>query len=152
MRTFKKNIKKNRALSKKDKRNKSKKSKKKGKIKRKNRRVFKDSNNDGVTELTDANFEVETNGKVAMIEFYAPWCGHCNAFKSTYHELGTRFAKTDIIIGAMDATVNNTPDYYNVIGYPTLIFKTTSGTIIPYNGNRDLNSLTEFINEHSQKN
>jgi len=52
----------------------------------------------------------------------------------------------------MDATVNNTPDYYNVIGYPTLIFKTTSGTIIPYNGNRDLNSLTEFINEHSQKN
>ena len=40
MRTFKKNIKKNRTLSKKDKRNKSKKSKKKGKIKRKNRRVF----------------------------------------------------------------------------------------------------------------
>ena len=52
----------------------------------------------------------------------------------------------------MDATVNNTRDYYDVIGYPTLIFKTASGTIIPYNGNRDVNSLTEFINEHSQKN
>merc|ERR1712078_821379 len=32
----------------------------------------------------------EADDKDAMLEFYAPWCGHCQALKPTYKELGTR--------------------------------------------------------------
>jgi len=150
MRTFKKNKKRNVYLTKKFKKNKQKKSKLKRKIKKKNRRVLETSNN-GVTVLTETNFNDKTNGKNAMLEFYAPWCGHCQAFKSTYNDLGSRFANTDIVIGAMDATTHNPPKSYDVRGYPTLVFKTASGTIMSYDGNRDVSSMAEYINEHTKK-
>jgi thiol-disulfide isomerase/thioredoxin len=45
--------------------------------------------------LTDANFdEVVTRNpeKDVMVEFYAPWCGHCKALKPEYDDLADAFA------------------------------------------------------------
>ena len=103
-----------------------------------------------VTVLTDANFADETDGKDAMLEFYAPWCGHCQALKPTYKELGTRLAGADVVVGAMDATANSPPDGYDVQGYPTLIFKTASGKTTSYDGDRDVDSMVAYIKEHAE--
>jgi protein disulfide isomerase len=103
-----------------------------------------------VTVLTDANFADETDGKDAMLEFYAPWCGHCQALKPTYKELGTRLASADVVVGAMDATANSPPDGYDVQGYPTLIFKTASGKTTSYDGDRDVDSMVAYIKEHAE--
>ena len=128
------------------------KSKKVSRLKRKVKKSrVVESPDKGVTVLTDANFNNKTDDKNTMLEFYAPWCGHCQAFKSTYTDLGSRFANTDIVIGAMDATTNTPPKDYDVRGYPTLIFKTAEGTRMSYNGNRDVDSMAEYINEHTKK-
>jgi len=104
-----------------------------------------------VIQLTDDNFSEETEGKDAMLEFYAPWCGHCQALKPTYKLLGAKVKGVDsIVVGAMDATANSPPDGYDVSGYPTIIFKKASGATMPYDGERDVDSMVEFIKENAE--
>ena len=105
-----------------------------------------------VEVLTSDNFDEIVTGKDAMLEFYAPWCGHCQQLKPTYKDLGAKFAAVDsVVIGAMDATANEPPKEsgIEVQGYPTLIFMKADGSTMPYDGDRDLDSMTDFITEHA---
>ena len=50
-----------------------------------------------------------------MIEFYAPWCGHCKNLKSDWEELATG-VKGKAKIGAVDCTANQATCQVSCLG------------------------------------
>ncbi|XP_018008830.1 protein disulfide-isomerase A3 [Hyalella azteca] len=94
--------------------------------------------------------EVVTNsGRDALVEFYAPWCGHCKKLTPIYDELGDAMAGEDVDIIKMDATANDVPPAFNVRGFPTLYWKPKSGKPVPYEGGRELDDFIKYIAQHA---
>lgn len=100
-----------------------------------------------VTVAVGKNFdEVVTNSeKDVLIEFYAPWCGHCKKLAPTYDELGEAMKNEDVDIVKMDATANDVPSSFNVRGFPTLYWKPKGQDPVPYNGGRELDEFIKYI-------
>uniref|UniRef100_A0A0N5A4U9 Protein disulfide-isomerase n=1 Tax=Parastrongyloides trichosuri TaxID=131310 RepID=A0A0N5A4U9_PARTI len=93
--------------------------------------------------------------KDVLIEFYAPWCGHCKNFEPQYNELAEKFKKSqpNLIIAKMDATENDPPLNFKVEGFPTIYFAPSGKKEIPikYTGNRALEDLESFMRKHAVK-
>jgi len=106
-------------------------------------------NNGPVKIVTGSTFEeiVEDDEKDVMIEFYAPWCGHCKALEPKYKELGEKLKKHEnVVIAKMDATANDWDrQKYEVKGYPTIFFKPAGRGPTLYDGPREVNDLNSFI-------
>jgi len=111
------------------------------------------ASNDGpVKVLVATNFEEIVNDatKDVLVEFYAPWCGHCKKLTPIYEELGTLFkSKSNVVIAKIDATANDVSPSFNVRGFPTLkFFPATNKKPIDYEGDRSLEDLKSFVEKH----
>lgn len=65
------------------------------------------SSTDDVIELTSSNFNklVIQSNDLWMVEFYAPWCGHCKNLAPEYKK-AAKALKGFVKIGAVDLTVH----------------------------------------------
>lgn len=79
---------------------------------------------DGVVALTPANFNnivLEREG-VTVVEFYAPWCGHCKSLAPHYKTVAQKL-RGIVTFGAVDcdeASNKNLCAQYNIKGFPTV--------------------------------
>ncbi|XP_009333068.1 PREDICTED: protein disulfide-isomerase A3 [Pygoscelis adeliae] len=107
--------------------------------------------NDGPVKVVVAeNFDeiVNAEGKDVLIEFYAPWCGHCKNLEPKYKELGEKLSKDpNIIIAKMDATANDVPSPYEVRGFPTIYFAPAGKKQSPkkYEGGREVSDFISYL-------
>ncbi|KAG5084286.1 hypothetical protein AAZX31_19G215100 [Glycine max] len=105
---------------------------------------------DDVVALTEETFENEVGkDRAALVEFYAPWCGHCKRLAPEYEQLGASFKKTkSVLIAKVDCDEHKSVcGKYGVSGYPTIQWF-PKGSLEPkkYEGARTAEALAAFVN------
>lgn len=84
--------------------------------------------------------------KSVLVEFYAPWCGHCKQLAPIYDKLGEHFKDDEnVVIAKMDATTNELP-HTKVSSFPTIkLYKKENNEVVEYGGPRTLDGLIRFV-------
>lgn len=100
-----------------------------------------------VIELTDDNFQalVMDSNDHWLVEFYAPWCGHCKNLAPEW-ETAAKELKGSVKLGAVDATVHTSlASKYEIKGFPTIkIFSAgPKSRPVDYNGPRESSGIVQ---------
>ena len=83
---------------------------------------------EAVVELTSSNFdEVVNNPELdVLVEFYAPWCGHCKNLAPIYEKVAKVFRRdSKCVVAKIDANAEENADVkrrFQINSYPTLLF------------------------------
>jgi len=96
---------------------------------------------------------VSRSGKDTLIEFYAPWCGHCQKFEPVYEKAAEYLQRSgsDVVLANMDITQNDLPANVNFKfeGIPSLFLSLASGKVIPFKGPRSIEAVLDFVHNHA---
>jgi len=110
-----------------------------------------ESNDEPVKVIVGKTFNdiVMDPTKDVLVEFYAPWCGHCKSLAPKYDKLGEEFKDhPSVVIAKVDATENDTPA--DIQGFPTLIFYPANNKAgVVYRGERSTEALSSYIRENA---
>jgi len=100
-----------------------------------------------VINLSKENFESEVlySDHVWVVEFYAPWCGHCKQLAPEYEKLAENL-KGIVKIGAINADEAENRDLagmYGIKGFPTIKIFADKKKPIDYQGQRVASNIAQ---------
>jgi protein disulfide-isomerase-like protein len=107
---------------------------------------------DDVAVLESATFDgfVKANS-LCLVEFYAPWCGHCKELAPKWSEAAGLAKKLDkpVPLAKVDATAEeDLASRFDVSGYPTIkLFR--DGVPEDYRGPRDADGIVTYLKKVS---
>jgi len=89
-----------------------------------------------------------------LVEYYAPWCGHCKALAPEYlkaaEQLATQGVK-NVVLAKVDSTANEI-EGVSVQGYPTIKFYPAhnKGSPVDFDGERNADGIVKWLKEHAK--
>lgn len=112
--------------------------------------------NSEVVELTDVNFNalVTESNDIWLVEFFAPWCGHCKNLEPEWRKAAEVLKGSGARLGAVDATVHTElASKFGIKGFPTIkVFpfgadkKKAMKKAADYQGERNAEGIVAFAN------
>jgi len=105
---------------------------------------------DDVIVGSDSNFdEIIAANENVLVEFYAPWCGHCKSLAPEYAKAAGLLKESPAKLVKVDATIHSkVAERFHVQGYPTLKFF-KKGQESDYNGGRTAKDIVAWLNKRS---
>ncbi|KAG2453652.1 hypothetical protein HYH02_001865 [Chlamydomonas schloesseri] len=97
-----------------------------------------------VQTLTKETFPVEDTAWVWLIEFYAPWCGHCKQLAPKWSAVA-KSLKGVVKVGAVNCEeAKELCSAHGVRGYPTIQAFVPGSPSKPYNGDRSAKAISDW--------
>lgn len=102
-----------------------------------------------VNVLTSRNFDAvlknsEDDVPVWLLDFYAPWCGHCKRLAPVLESIAADEENELIAIGTIDATAHKSiADKFKVRGFPTICWR-YNGEDFVHKGSRSKEGLMSY--------
>ncbi len=115
---------------------------------------------------------VNDASKHVLVEFYAPWCGHCKTLAPKYEVLGSKYqgGSEEVVIAKIDATANDVEHHIDLKasawshllilllipkqkqGFPTIALYPKTGKTAPviYNGDREADAIKTWLDEQTK--
>jgi protein disulfide-isomerase A1 len=103
-----------------------------------------------VVVLGGSNFtDLVSSNKFVLVEFYAPWCGHCQTLAPEYAKAATTLKSDGVVLAKVDATEHSDlSQQFQVRGFPTLLWF-VNGAHKPYNGGRKAEEIVAWVTKKS---
>jgi protein disulfide-isomerase A6 len=105
-----------------------------------------------VVDLDSSNFDrvVKDADKDVLVEFYAPWCGHCKKLAPEWEKAATAFRnEKNVVVAKVDCdTHKDIGSKYGIQGFPTIKFYPKNNKAgEDYNSGRDADAIVSYLNE-----
>lgn len=102
-----------------------------------------------VLVLTDATYkDALQQHENIMIDWYAPWCGHCKKLAPEYDRAADILKEqgSKVILATIDATENrDSATEHGVRGYPTVNFFQNGALVEKYSGQRTAEAIVSYV-------